>query len=117
MMAVRSHFRPEFLNRLDEIIMFHRLTRADMAGIVTIQLRRLQQLLADRKIALELDDSARGWLAEAGYDPVYGARPLQRVIKRSLQNPQAPTILEGTLADESGTQRCREGVGGKGLCW
>src|SRR3546814_9698341 len=89
MMAVRSHFRPEFLNRLDEIIMFHRLTRADMAGIVTIQLRRLQQLLADRKIALELDDSARGWLAEAGYDPVYGARPLKRVIQRSLQNPLA----------------------------
>ena len=99
MEAVRRHFRPEFLNRLDEIILFRRLQRADMASIVDIQLARLRVLLADRKIALELDRSAMDWLAGEGYDPVYGARPLKRVIQRSLQNPLAGMILEGSVRD------------------
>jgi ATP-dependent Clp protease ATP-binding subunit ClpB len=101
LMAVRQHFRPEFLNRLDEMIVFRRLTRANMTGIVEIQLGRLRQLLADRKIALELDDRAKVWLAEQGYDPIYGARPLKRVIQRELQNPLATAILEGRVADDS----------------
>ena len=75
--VVRQAFRPEFLNRLDEILLFRRLSREDMTGIVEIQLRRLQQLLAERKITLEVDDAAKRWLADAGYDPVYGARPLE----------------------------------------
>ena len=94
-----SAFRPEFVNRLDEILLFRRLSRGDMKGIVDIQLVRLQQLLADRKIALTIDDGAREWLANAGYDPVYGARPLKRVIQRDLQNPLAQQILEGRVAD------------------
>ena len=99
MQAVRSHFRPEFLNRLDEIILFHRLTRANMDKIVDIQIGRLDKLLADRKIAVELDDKARHWLGNAGYDPVYGARPLKRVIQRRLQDPLAQLILEGNIAE------------------
>jgi ATP-dependent Clp protease ATP-binding subunit ClpB len=98
---VRSHFRPEFLNRLDEIILFHRLTRANMDKIVDIQIKRLDKLLADRKITIELDDKARHWLGNAGYDPVYGARPLKRVIQRRLQDPLAQLILEGKSADGS----------------
>jgi ATP-dependent Clp protease ATP-binding subunit ClpB len=97
--AVRSHFRPEFLNRLDEIILFHRLHPEQMGAIVDIQLARLRHLLADRKIAIELDDAARTWLAEAGYDPVYGARPLKRVIQRELQNRLAEEILKGGIKD------------------
>lgn len=97
--AVRAHFRPEFLNRLDEIIIFHRLTRANMDGIVNIQLWLLEQRLESRKITLDLDDSARQWLANEGYDPVFGARPLKRVIQRSLQNPLAEMILSGELLD------------------
>jgi ATP-dependent Clp protease ATP-binding subunit ClpB len=93
--VVRQAFRPEFLNRLDEIILFHRLNRKHMTGIVEIQLKRLQDLLADRKLELVLDTKAKEWLAEAGYDPVYGARPLKRVIQRELQNPLATMILEG----------------------
>jgi ATP-dependent Clp protease ATP-binding subunit ClpB len=93
--VVRQAFRPEFLNRLDEIILFNRLSRKDMTSIVDIQLQRLQDLLADRKLALALDTKAKEWLAEAGYDPVYGARPLKRVIQRELQNPLATMILEG----------------------
>ncbi|WP_395017141.1 ATP-dependent chaperone ClpB [Dongia sp.] len=93
--VVRQAFRPEFLNRLDEIILFHRLNRKHMTGIVEIQLQRLQALLADRKLALDLDTKAKEWLAETGYDPVYGARPLKRVIQRELQNPLATMILEG----------------------
>jgi len=93
--VVRQAFRPEFLNRLDEIILFNRLSRRDMTSIVDIQLQRLQDLLADRKLALDLDTKAKEWLAEAGYDPVYGARPLKRVIQRELQNPLATMILEG----------------------
>jgi ATP-dependent Clp protease ATP-binding subunit ClpB len=96
---VRRAFRPEFLNRLDEILLFRRLSREDMTGIVEIQLRRLQALLAERKIMLEVDDAARRWLADAGYDPVYGARPLKRVIQRELQNPLATELLEGRIQD------------------
>ncbi len=99
MRAVREHFRPEFLNRLDEIVLFRRLQRSDMATIVDIQLARLRGMLADRKIGLELDDRAMEWLAAEGYDPVYGARPLKRVIQRSLQNPLAGLLLEGALRD------------------
>jgi ATP-dependent Clp protease ATP-binding subunit ClpB len=95
--VVRASFRPEFLNRLDDILLFQRLTRVQMAGIVDIQLKRLEQLLADRKMTIELDDKARKWLANAGYDPVYGARPLKRVIQRELQNPLAGMILEGRI--------------------
>ncbi|HEY9548414.1 MAG TPA: AAA family ATPase, partial [Kiloniellaceae bacterium] len=99
MEVVRRAFRPEFLNRLDEVLLFHRLTRPQMTGIVDIQLRRLHAMLADRKIALELDDQAKVWLADKGYDPVYGARPLKRVIQRELQNPLASLILEGKIGD------------------
>ncbi len=99
MRVVRDRFRPEFLNRLDEVILFRRLQRADMDYIVDIQIGRLRGLLQDRKVVLELDDPARDWLAEAGYDPVYGARPLKRVIQRNLQNPLAGLILEGTIRD------------------
>ena len=99
--AVRAHFRPEFLNRLDEIILFHRLSRGDMDKIVDIQIARLQKLLADRKIEIALDNKAREWLAQAGYDPVYGARPLKRVIQRRLQDPLAEMLLEGKIADGS----------------
>jgi ATP-dependent Clp protease ATP-binding subunit ClpB len=99
MARVREHFRPEFLNRLDEIVLFSRLQRVDMASIVTIQMKHLDRLLADRNIRLVLDQSAKDWLAEAGYDPVYGARPLKRVIQRNLQNPLAGLILEGVIKD------------------
>ncbi|MBS0965164.1 ATP-dependent chaperone ClpB [Acetobacter okinawensis] len=99
MKVVREHFRPEFLNRLDEVILFSRLQRVDMARIVEIQVSRLQKLLEDRKIALHLDTLAETWLANEGYDPVYGARPLKRVIQRSLQNPLAGQLLEGAIHD------------------
>ena len=97
MRAVRERFRPEFLNRLDEVVLFRRLAREDMGRIVEIQLVRLRSLLEDRKITLNLDEAARDWLAEAGYDPVYGARPLKRVIQRSLQDLLAGMLLEGTV--------------------
>ncbi len=99
MRAVRDRFRPEFLNRLDEVVLFRRLARADMASIVDIQLGGLKRILEDRKITLELDAAAREWLAEAGYDPSYGARPLKRVIQRSLQDKLADLLLAGTLHD------------------
>ncbi len=99
MEVVRGAFRPEFLNRLDEVLLFRRLSRDDMAAIVDIQLARLQGLLEDRQIALTVTPAARGWLGEAGYDPVYGARPLKRVIQRHLQNPLASQILAGAIAD------------------
>jgi len=111
MAVVRAAFRPEFLNRLDEVLLFHRLTREHMAGIVEIQLKRLQALLADRKIALKLDEAAKAWLGDAGYDPVYGARPLKRVIQNRLQNPLAQMILEGAIADGE-TVRVSAGEGG-----
>ena len=99
--AVRAHFRPEFLNRLDETIIFDRLARDDMAGIVEIQMRRLHKRLASRNIALELDDGALKWLADEGYDPVFGARPLKRVIQRALQDQLAEMILAGDVLDGS----------------
>jgi ATP-dependent Clp protease ATP-binding subunit ClpB len=99
MEAVRAHFRPEFLNRLDEIVLFRRLQRSDMAAIVLIQLAHLRKLLEDRKIGLELDRSALEWLGAEGYDSTYGARPLKRVIQRSLQNPLAGLILEGAVKE------------------
>ena len=101
MAAVRAHFRPEFLNRLDEIILFRRLSRANMDKIVDIQIGRLTKLLADRKIAIVLDAKAREWLGNAGYDPVYGARPLKRVIQKRLQDPLAQLLLEGKIGDGS----------------
>ncbi|MEO1026925.1 MAG: ATP-dependent chaperone ClpB [Pseudomonadota bacterium] len=97
--AVRSHFRPEFLNRLDDMIVFDRLGREDMDGIVDIQLARLDKRLAKQGITLELDDAARKWLADEGYDPVYGARPLKRVIQRSLQNELAEMLLAGDVGE------------------
>jgi ATP-dependent Clp protease ATP-binding subunit ClpB len=99
--AVRAHFRPEFLNRLDETIIFDRLAREDMSGIVDIQLGLLDKRLAGRKITLDLDDAARKWLADEGYDPVFGARPLKRVIQRALQNPLAEMLLAGEVSDGS----------------
>ena len=108
MAVVRASFRPEFLNRLDEIILFERLSREHMKGIVEIQLKRLEALLAERKIALDITDAAKRWLAEAGYDPVYGARPLKRTIQRSLQDPLARMILEGRIGDgDTRERRCR----------
>ncbi|HBN51438.1 MAG TPA: ATP-dependent chaperone ClpB, partial [Thalassospira sp.] len=99
MEVVRASFRPEFLNRLDEVLLFHRLKRAQMDTIVDIQLGRLEKLLFDRKITLQLDEFAKSWLADKGYDPVYGARPLKRVVQRYLQNPLAMQILEGGIKD------------------
>ena len=99
MEVVRGAFRPEFLNRLDELLLFHRLNRDHMTGIVELQLDRLGGLLKDRKIALEVNPAARDWLADRGYDPVYGARPLKRVIQRELQNALAELILAGRVAD------------------
>jgi len=99
MAVVKGHFRPEFLNRLDEIILFHRLKREHMGSIVDIQLERLRKLLSDRKITVELAPEARNWLAEKGYDPAYGARPLKRVIQKNLQDPLAEEILSGRVKD------------------
>jgi ATP-dependent Clp protease ATP-binding subunit ClpB len=99
MEVVRKHFRPEFLNRIDEVILFKRLGRGEMDAIVTIQLRRFETLLADRRISLDLDPTALHWLAERGYDPVYGARPLKRVIQKELVDNVARKLLAGDLAD------------------
>jgi ATP-dependent Clp protease ATP-binding subunit ClpB len=99
MAIVRSAFRPEFLNRVDEIILFHRLKRDQMSRIVDIQLRRLSRLLEDRKIAISLDPAAREWLADKGYDPAYGARPLKRAIQKAVQDPLAELILSGKVKD------------------
>src|SRR5262249_21237312 len=96
---VRTRFRPEFLNRIDEIIVFHRLRREDMAQIVDIQIARLAKLLSDRKIKIKLDEKARSWLANQGYAPAYGARPLKRVIQRNVQDPLAEAVLAGTVND------------------
>ncbi len=108
--VVRAHFRPEFLNRLDEIILFHRLGQEHMAPIVAIQVGRVQKLLADRKITLDLTDAALRWLGRVGYDPVYGARPLKRAVQRYLQDPLAEMLLEGKLPDGT-TLRIDEGDG------
>ena len=99
MAVVRSHFRPEFLNRVDEIILFHRLKRSEMGAIVDIQMARLQKLLDERKLTLTLSPEAREWLAEKGYDPAYGARPLKRVIQKHVQDPLAELILSGQVRD------------------
>ncbi|MEO7815126.1 MAG: AAA family ATPase, partial [Sphingomicrobium sp.] len=110
MEIVRGHFRPEFLNRLDEIILFHRLSASHMAPIVDIQVARLQRLLDDRKIRLDLTDAARLWLGRVGYDPVYGARPLKRAVQKYLQDPLADAILAGKVHDAS-TIKVDEGDG------
>ncbi len=102
MAEVRMRFRPEFLNRLDEIILFHRLKREHMSHIVDIQIGRLSALLADRKITIDVDDQARTWLAERGYDPAYGARPLKRVIQKQVQDPLAELMLAGSVKDGDG---------------
>ena len=99
MNVVRGHFRPEFLNRVDEIVLFHRLRREDMGAIVDIQMARLARLLEDRKITLVLDAKGRAWLAEKGYDPAYGARPLKRTIQKAVQDPLAEALLAGTIGD------------------
>jgi len=101
MEVVRAHFRPEFLNRLDEIILFHRLGQAHMGPIVDLQVARVQRLLRDRKVALSLSDPARAWLGRVGYDPVYGARPLKRAVQKYLQDPLAEAILRGAVPDGS----------------
>ena len=108
--VVRGHFRPEFLNRLDEIILFHRLGQEHMAPIVEIQVGRVQKLLRDRKIVLDLTEGAKKWLGRVGYDPVYGARPLKRAVQRYLQDPLAEMLLEGKVPDGS-TVRIDEGDG------
>ncbi|MCP9222471.1 ATP-dependent chaperone ClpB [Erythrobacter sp. LQ02-29] len=108
--VVRGHFRPEFLNRLDEILLFHRLAQEHMAPIVDIQVARVQKLLADRKIKLDLTDAARRWLGRVGYDPVYGARPLKRAVQRYLQDPLADKLLRGEVPDGS-TVKIDEGDG------
>ena len=111
MEIVRGHFRPEFLNRLDEIILFHRLSAANMGPIVDIQISRVQKLLADRKVTLDLTDAARAWLGRVGYDPVYGARPLKRAVQKYLQDPLADAILKGDVLDGM-TVKVDEGDGG-----
>ncbi len=97
--VVKASFRPEFLNRIDEVLLFHRLARPHMKGIVEIQLRQLRHMLEERKITLEIDEAAKSWLARKGYDPVYGARPLRRVIQKELQNAFATMVLAGRIAD------------------
>ena len=99
MAVVRQHFRPEFMNRIDEIILFKRLGRGEMDGIVKIQLQRTEKLLADRRMSIAIDSAATHWLAERGYDPVYGARPLKRVIQKELVDPIARKLLAGDLED------------------
>jgi ATP-dependent Clp protease ATP-binding subunit ClpB len=101
MEVVRGHFRPEFLNRLDEIVLFHRLGQEHMGPIVDIQVARVQKLLKDRKITLDLTEAAKRWLGRVGYDPVYGARPLKRAVQRYLQDPLAEKLLAGEVPDGS----------------
>jgi ATP-dependent Clp protease ATP-binding subunit ClpB len=109
---VRASFRPEFLNRVDEIILFHRLKREQMGAIVDIQIARLQKLLDERKLTIELSSEARDWLADKGYEPAYGARPLKRAIQKSLQDPLAEKILAGEIKDG---EKIRVGVSGAAL--
>ena len=97
--ALHAHFRPEFLNRLDETIIFHSLRREELRQIVALQVNRLRERLGDRKLGLEISDTAADWLANAGYDPVYGARPLKRAIQRELETPIAKSILAGLYGD------------------
>jgi ATP-dependent Clp protease ATP-binding subunit ClpB len=114
MEIVRGHFRPEFLNRLDEVILFHRLGSNHMAPIVEIQVQRVQKLLKDRKITLALSEEAKAWLGRVGYDPVYGARPLKRAIQRYLQDPLADLLLRGEVPDGA-TVKVEEGDGALNL--
>ena len=102
--AVRAHFRPEFLNRLDEILIFDRLLREEMSAIVDIQLKRLAKRLNSRNIKIDLDARAKAWLANEGYDPVFGARPLKRVIQNAIQNPIAEMLLSGDIDDNDSVQ-------------
>ena len=111
MAVVRGHFRPEFLNRVDEIILFHRLRREEMGAIVDIQFKRLAKLLEDRKITLALEPKARQWLADKGYDPAYGARPLKRAIQKAVQDPLAQMLLAGEIGDGA-TVKIGAGAGG-----
>jgi ATP-dependent Clp protease ATP-binding subunit ClpB len=106
---LRNHFRPEFLNRVDEVVVFHPLSRRDIDQIVDLQLGRLDQLLAERHLTLRLTPAARELLADQGYDPVFGARPLKRAIQRYLQNPMAMTVLEGGYRDGDTILADREG--------
>jgi ATP-dependent Clp protease ATP-binding subunit ClpB len=99
MAVVRANFRPEFLNRIDEIILFHRLKKTEMGRIVDIQMARLARLLEERKITVDLAPKAREWLADKGWDPAYGARPLKRVIQKSVQDPLAEMLLAGQIKD------------------
>jgi ATP-dependent Clp protease ATP-binding subunit ClpB len=99
MAALRSHFRPEFLNRVDEIILFHTLSKIELRQIVSIQVKRIERLLAEQKITLELSDAAKNHITDVGYDPVYGARPLKRAIQRELENPLANKILENAFVE------------------
>ncbi|HEX5006361.1 MAG TPA: AAA family ATPase, partial [Hyphomonadaceae bacterium] len=110
MEAIRAHFRPEFLNRVDEIVFFRRLGRAEIDSIVDVQLKRLEKILADRRITISLDEPARKWLAERGYDPVYGARPLKRAIQKEVQDPLARMILEGRIKDGDDVKVTAEGA-------
>ncbi|OYY66707.1 ATP-dependent Clp protease ATP-binding subunit [Sphingomonas sp. 28-62-11] len=114
MEIVRGHFRPEFLNRLDEIVLFHRLGQSEMAPIVDIQVERVRKLLAERKVTITLSDGARSWLGRVGYDPVYGARPLKRAVQRYLQDPLADLILRGDVKDGAAIS-VNEGDGALGL--
>jgi len=99
MEAIRGHFRPEFLNRIDEIVFFKRLGRGEIDRIVGVQLKRLEKILGDRRMTINVNDEAMQWLSTRGYDPVYGARPLKRVIQKELQDPLARRILEGRIKD------------------
>ena len=133
MEALRLHFKPEFLNRVDDILIFHRLSKEQLREIVTLQMARLKKLLAERQLNLELTDAARDFLAEAGYDPVYGARPLRRAIQHHLQDKLAPMLLEGssrkaipswwtpdeeglTFARQGGMKTLGRGPGAEGPC-
>ena len=111
MAAVRTHFKPEFVNRIDEIVVFHRLTESDIERIVDIQMGRVERLLADRKLTLEVTPAAKAILVAEGYDPVYGARPLKRAIQRLLQNPLAVAVLEGQYqeGDRIKVDRAKDG--------
>jgi ATP-dependent Clp protease ATP-binding subunit ClpB len=112
MAVVRANFRPEFLNRVDEIILFHRLKREQMGAIVDIQMARMQKLLDERKVAVELSPEARSWLADKGFDPAFGARPLKRVIQKQVQDPLAEKLLAGAIKDGD---KVRIGAKGDGL--
>ena len=107
---VRGSFRPEFLNRIDEIVLFNRLRPDDMAAIVTIQLASLQKRLDVRKIQLDINDEAKIWLGQQGYDSIYGARPLKRIIQRHVQNPLATLILEGKLLNKATVMLIEDGL-------